>query len=117
ESGDLSQRVREQGSDELALLARSFNAMLEELERSVVRQQQLVDDASHQLRTPLASIRTNMDVLLRARSLDEQIARDVLHDLSAQVDELTGLVRDLVDLASGVQSSVEREPVRLDEVA
>jgi two-component system sensor histidine kinase MprB len=117
ESGDLSQRVEVTGSDDLARLAQSFNEMLQELERSVARQQRLVDDASHQLRTPLAAIRTNMDVLLRARSLDEAIVSEVLADLSSQVDELTGLVRDLVDLAATVESSLEREPVRLDEVA
>ncbi|MCW2974082.1 MAG: signal transduction histidine kinase, partial [Thermoleophilia bacterium] len=116
-SRDLSQRVQATGNDDLARLAVSFNAMLDELERSNVRQQRLVDDASHQLRTPLASIRTNMDVLIRAKSLDAQVVRDIMGDLSAQVDELTSLVRDLVDLASSVESSLEREPVRLDEAA
>ncbi|MCW2925665.1 MAG: integral rane sensor signal transduction histidine kinase [Thermoleophilia bacterium] len=117
ESGDLSKRVEVTGNDDLGRLARNVNAMLEELERAAVRQQRLVDDASHQLRTPLASIRTNMDVLMRTTSLDGDIAREVMADLSAQTDELTSLVRDLVDLASSVESDVERGPVRLEEVA
>jgi two-component system sensor histidine kinase MprB len=117
ESGDLSKRVETTGNDDLARLAVSFNLMLDELEGSNIRQQRLVDDASHQLRTPLASIRTNMDVLIRAKNLDSGVVRDIMGDLSAQVDELTSLVRDLVDLASSVESSLEREPVRLDEVA
>ena len=117
ESGDLSQRIEVTGHDDLGLLAHSVNSMLEELERSAVRQQQLVDDASHQLRTPLASIRTNVDVLQRTTNLDGDMANDILDDLSSQTDELTGLVRDLVDLASTVESDLDRGPVRLDEVA
>jgi two-component system sensor histidine kinase MprB len=116
ESGDLSKRIEVTSNDDLGRLAHSVNSMLEELERASIRQQQLVDDASHQLRTPLASIRTNMDVLLRTRNLDEQMAREILSDLSAQTDELTGLVRDLVDLAANVESDLDRGPVRLDEV-
>jgi two-component system sensor histidine kinase MprB len=117
ESGDLSQRVEVTSSDDLGRLAHSVNSMLEELERSAERQQQLVDDASHQLRTPLASIRTNVDVLQRTSDLDSAIAGEIMADLSAQTDELTGLVRDLVDLASTVESDVVREPVDLDAVA
>jgi two-component system sensor histidine kinase MprB len=117
ESGDLSKRVAVRSHDDLGRLAHSVNSMLEELERAAVRQQQLVDDASHQLRTPLASIRTNMDVLLRTTNLDETLAREILDDLSAQTDELTALVRDLVDLAANVESDLDREPVRLDEIA
>jgi two-component system sensor histidine kinase MprB len=117
ESGDLSQRVEITSNDDLGRLAHSVNSMLEELERAAVAQQRLVDDASHQLRTPLTSIRTNVDVLQRAKSLDAKIAREVIADLSAQTDELTGLVRDLVDLASSVESDVQRGPVALDEVA
>jgi two-component system sensor histidine kinase MprB len=117
ESGDLSKRIEVTGTDDLGRLAASANAMLEELEGASIRQQRLVDDASHQLRTPLASIRTNVDVLERSSDLDPEIRRDILADLSAQVDEMTSLVRDLVDLASGVESDVERSPVQLDEAA
>ena len=60
---DLSQRIEVDGTDELATLARTFNAMLESLDEAAQRQRQLVQDASHELRTPLTSLRTNIEVL------------------------------------------------------
>src|SRR5215207_2613778 len=63
---DPSHRLDVHGRDELARLARSFNATLDALERSIEEQRNLVADASHELRTPLASVRTNVQVLARA---------------------------------------------------
>ncbi len=63
ETGDLSQRIEVEGSDELSRLAVSFNTMLAALEESARAQRQLVADASHELRTPLTSLRTNIEVL------------------------------------------------------
>src|SRR5262249_13563979 len=66
---DLSHRLEEHGSDELGRLARSFNGALAALERSVEAQQHLVQDASHELRTPIASLRTNVQTLEHADRL------------------------------------------------
>src|SRR5918999_4761561 len=60
---DPSQRMDIHGRDELARLARSFNTTLDALERSVEAQRQLVADASHELRTPVASLRANIQTL------------------------------------------------------
>ena len=62
------QRVEVSGRDELARLARTFNTTLDALARSVESQRNLVADASHELRTPIASIRANLQ-LLRDESL------------------------------------------------
>ena len=66
---DLSGRIKPVGEDEIGRLARSFNAMLDALERSmsaldasVHAQRQLVADASHELRTPVTSLRTNIEI-------------------------------------------------------
>ena len=67
---DLSRRIEANGDDEVSRLARSFNTMLEALERSQKAQRQLVADASHELRTPLTSLRTNMEVLARGDQLE-----------------------------------------------
>ena len=64
---DPSHRLEVEGRDELARLARSFNATLDALEHSVQAQRHLVADASHELRTPIASLRANVQVL-RMRS-------------------------------------------------
>ena len=97
---DLSRRIEARGGDELSRLAGSFNTMLEALERSMRSQRQLVSDASHELRTPLTSVRTNLEVMARANgTLPEAERARMLCDVTGQLDELSGLVGDLVDLA------------------
>jgi two-component system sensor histidine kinase MprB len=113
---DVSERMQEQGSDELTRLARSFNATLDALQRAVEAQRHLVADASHELRTPIASLRTNIQTLEQAERLpaDERAA---LHaDIVSELDELTALVADVVELARGSASQRPLDDVRLDEI-
>jgi two-component system sensor histidine kinase MprB len=113
---DLTERIEVKGSDELSRLADRFNRMLAALDRSLATQRQLVADASHELRTPLTSIRTNIEVLAKARDLPDEERAELLSDVVAQLEELSVLVRDLVELARGHEPSQEAEEVRLDEV-
>ncbi len=96
---DLSRRVEAIGDDELAGLARSFNAMLEALAESRRAQRQLVADASHELRTPLATVQANVELLSRAGELPPAEREQLREDLLSQLRELTRLVGDLVELA------------------
>ena len=66
---DLSRRLEVEGRDELARLAESFNATLDALERSVQAQRHLIADASHELRTPISSLRANIQILGEAERL------------------------------------------------
>ncbi|MGH2714314.1 MAG: ATP-binding protein, partial [Thermoleophilaceae bacterium] len=112
---DLSRRIDARGDDELSRLAASFNTMLGALERSMRAQRQLVADASHELRTPLTSLRTNVEVLAGANgSLPPRERAGMLRAVVGQLEELTGLVEDLVDLARDGEREQELEPVRLD---
>jgi two-component system sensor histidine kinase MprB len=113
---DLSRRIEVSGRDELSELATDFNRMLEELERSVDAQRQLVADASHELRTPLTSLRTNVELLARRTGLPHAERRRMLADAVAQVEELGSLVGDVVELARGNRTDAELEDVRLDEL-
>jgi two-component system sensor histidine kinase MprB len=118
ETGDLSLRIEEPESadDEIGRLATSFNEMLGALETSVSAQKQLVADASHELRTPITSIRTNIDVLVSGARLDEGERERLLGDVRDQLEELTTIVNDLVELArDGEQAAVIGE-LRLDQV-
>jgi two-component system, OmpR family, sensor histidine kinase MprB len=112
---DLSRRIETgAGRDELARLARSFNTMLEALERSLAAQRQLVADASHELRTPLTSLRTNVEVLADGARLVPAERQLLLADVVAQLEELTALVGDLVELAREEERPAAPEEVRLD---
>lgn len=117
ETGDLSLRIDEPGTDdEIGRLAARFNAMMAALEGSVAAQRQLVADASHELRTPLTSVRTNIDLLASGRVGDAGERESLLADVRAQLEELTTIVNDVVELARGSEQPVAFEDVRLDEV-
>jgi len=105
---DLSRRIEVGGSDELAALAASFNLMLNALDDSLDAQRQLVADASHELRTPLASLRTNIEVLTHSDVLGDREREELLGDVTGQLEELTELVGDLVELAR--DADYEQEP-------
>ena len=91
-----------EGDDEIARLATAFNQMLLALGASRDRQRRLVADASHELRTPLTSLRTNLDLLRQAEgntALPADARLELLDDVRAQIEELSALVGDLVELA------------------
>ncbi len=113
---DLSRRVAASGRDELGRLAASFDAMLSALEASLRSQRQLVADASHELRTPLTSLRTNLELLARGQPTDEAERRQLLVDLVGQMERLSTIVADLIDLARDEEAPLPVEDVRLDDV-
>ena len=116
-TGELHHRIEAEGDDEPGRLAASFNAMLAALEASRDAQRQLVADASHELRTPLTSIRANVELLERARDLPPAEREAVLASVRGQLEDLTILVGDLVDLARPGERAVEPpEELRLDEL-
>ena len=117
QTGDLSLRIDEpDANDEIGRLASRFNAMLAALEGSVAAQRQLVADASHELRTPLTSVRANIDLLASGRLTDPHERELLLVDVRAQLEELTAIVNDVVELARGSEQPVAFGDVRLDEV-
>jgi two-component system, OmpR family, sensor histidine kinase MprB len=113
---DLSRRVAMSGNDEMARLAGSFDEMLTALEISLRQQRQLVADASHELRTPLTSLRTNLELLARGQPTDPTERQQVLVELVGQMERLSTLVGDLIDLARDEEATLPIEDVRLDEV-
>jgi two-component system sensor histidine kinase MprB len=113
---DLTLRIAAENDDELGRLATAFNTMLDALERSLNAQRQLVTDASHELRTPLASLRTNVEVLNDLDRLTPEQRRDVLDGIVTQLEELTGLVADVVELARGEAPRSDHEEVAFDEL-
>jgi two-component system sensor histidine kinase MprB len=109
------------GSDELARLTEAFNLMLRALAESRERQARLVSDAGHELRTPLTSLRTNVELLMastgpQAPPIPEQEMDDLRSDVIAQIEELSTLVGDLVDLTRDEAREVVNEPVNMAEV-
>jgi len=123
ETEDLTSRIHVHADDEVGQLASRFNAMIERLQGSraalddsVRAQRQLVADASHELRTPVTSLRTNIEVLLEGGELSEDDRRRLLSDVVEQSEELSALVNDLIELARGDLPVEIAEDVRLDRI-
>jgi two-component system sensor histidine kinase MprB len=113
---DLSRRVAARGRDELSRLGTSFDAMLGQLETSLRSQRQLVADASHELRTPLTSLRTNLELLERGQPTDPVERQQLLGDLVSQIERLTTLVGDLIEVARDEETPMPFEQLQLDDV-
>jgi two-component system, OmpR family, sensor histidine kinase MprB len=116
-TGDPGRRVEVGRRDELGRLARTFNAMLSALQRSLDAQRRLVSDASHELRTPLTSLRLNVDVLTENPELPAEERKEVLTRVTDQVAELSRLVASVTDLARGEPPATEMSSVQLNAVA
>jgi len=109
-------RLEELGPSELARLAGSFNRTLDALERSLAAQQHLIADASHELRTPMAALRSNIQIFLEAKRLPEAEREGLQDAILAELDELTQIVSDVVELARGSSPSEHTEQIELDRV-
>ena len=104
--------------DELGRLAQTFNELLGRLEASLVQQRQFMADASHELRTPVATARTAAGVALQQATRSEAEYREALAIIEQQTARLSRLVEDMFTLARADAGNypVRRVPMYLDEV-
>jgi two-component system, OmpR family, sensor histidine kinase MprB len=109
-------RLDVEGDDELARLAKTFNSTLDALERSIQSQRNLVADASHELRTPIASLRANLQLMRDEALLSGEDRAALRADMIEELDELTALVSDVVELARGSKPSAALGETRVDAI-
>jgi len=118
ETQDLRRPIPTDGTDEVGQLGRAFNRMLTALGAARQAQQQLIEDSAHELRTPMSSLRTNLELLIQAGDrLGPADRAALLTDLDRQSQELSNLVTDLVDLARSTAVDEPAVPVDLADVA
>ncbi|HWI70892.1 MAG TPA: HAMP domain-containing sensor histidine kinase, partial [Baekduia sp.] len=124
ETGDLGRRVNDDRTDEAGRLATSFNAMLSRVEDSqqaltdvMTSQRQLVADASHELRTPVASLRANIEILMAGGATNAADRRTLMADVVEQTEELSALVSDLIELARGDHPPGGQQELDIAEIA
>jgi two-component system, OmpR family, sensor histidine kinase MtrB len=105
-AGLLDQRMKVEGEDDLALLAASFNQMAANLQRQIVRleemsrlQRRFTSDVSHELRTPLTTVRMAADLIFAERdAFDQAVARSA-ELLQAELDRFESLLTDLLEIS------------------
>jgi two-component system, OmpR family, sensor histidine kinase MprB len=114
---DLSTPIDVKGPGEVGSLAVSFSTMVAEVHRSQEQQRRLVSDASHEMRTPLTSLRGNVELLGRIEELPATERREVIDDVLEDIEELTSLLAELVELASDLAAAEPDERVALGDLA
>ncbi|RRO13798.1 HAMP domain-containing protein [Saccharopolyspora rhizosphaerae] len=92
---DLTRRIPVEGRDDIAALADQFNAMLDRLEDAFRIQRQFVDDAGHELRTPITIVRGNLELI----GVDPAERDEVVRLCTDELDRMTRIVNDLLVLA------------------
>ncbi len=116
--GEYSHRVESQGRDEMAQLADEFNQLTDRIQTTEEARRRFVSDASHELKTPLASIRLLTDSILQNDPVDMAIVREFVSDIGEEADRLTRISEHLLALTrldAGAERA--REPVELGTVA
>ncbi|NJK61929.1 MAG: HAMP domain-containing protein [Synechococcaceae cyanobacterium SM2_3_1] len=98
---DLNQRISSQGRGEMAEVVRAFNNMLERLEKAFQSQRRFIDDASHELRTPITIIQGHIDLM----GSDPEEQQEVLALVQDELNRMDRLVSDLLTLAQLNRSS------------
>ncbi|NGO13286.1 HAMP domain-containing protein [Streptomyces sp. HC44] len=110
---DLTRRIPVRGRDDVAALAETFNAMLDRLERAFAAQREFVDDAGHELRTPITIVRGHLELMGDDPAEREETVRLVTDEL----DRMSRIVEDLLLLAKAERPDfVTPEPVQLAEL-
>ncbi len=117
-AGDYSYRHENTGNDEITELGEEFNTLTERLETNESQRRRFVSDASHELKTPLASIRLLSDSILQAEGMSPDTVKEFVSDIRSEAGRLQRTTEKLLDLSrldDGVQ--LVPEPVDLKQVA
>lgn len=108
--GDYSHRLKVKGNDEISELGDEFNVLTERLEKTEKQRRRFVSDASHELKTPLASIKLLSDSALQSDNVDEDTMREFMADISHEAERLQRTTEKLLDLSrmdDGVKLAAE----------
>ncbi len=108
QDGNYTHKVTLDGHDELTFLGEEFNDLTERLQRSEDKRRQFVSDASHELKTPLASIKLLTDSILQY-DMDAETTREFVTDIGNEADRLNRMTLKLLSLTKSEQQSPESD--------
>ena len=115
--GDLSVRVPVRGSGELRELAENYNTMAAQLESLDKSRNQFVSNASHELKTPLATMKILLESMIYQPDMPEEVRVDFMKDMNHEIDRLTGIVTDLLVLSRlDNKEDMKRDSVDISEL-
>lgn len=116
--GDLSARVAVTGHDEMTRLAETFNQMSEKLEHQDALRNEFVSNASHELKTPMATIKILLESMIYEENMDPVLRREFMTDIDKELDRMSKIVTDLLTLvrADSKDFKLNRQAILLREL-
>ena len=116
--GDLSVRVPERGSGELRQLAETYNTMAAQLENLDQSRNQFVSNASHELKTPLATMKIMLETMIYQPDMPAEVRQEFMEDMNHEIDRLTGIITDLLTLTrmDNKSDAMKLEDINLSEL-
>ena len=115
--GDLSVRVPVSGSGELRELAENYNTMAAQLESLDKTRNQFVSNASHELKTPLATMKIMLETMMYQPDMPSDLRGEFMNDMNHEIDRLTGIITDLLVLTRmDNKDEMTRETVDMSEL-
>ena len=113
-NGQLDQKVEVTGRDEIAELGNAFNHMTEQLQRVEQSRQEFVSNVSHELKTPLSSIKVLTESLMFQEDVPVEVYKEFFEDINSEVDRLNNIISDLLNLVRLDQKEV---PLNISSVS
>ncbi len=107
QSGDYSFRLKLTGNDELTELGSELNNLTERLETTEAQRRRFVSDASHELKTPLASIRLLSDSIVQSEGMDSETMREFVTDIGTEAERLQRTTEKLLNLSRRDDGAVQ----------
>ncbi len=104
--GHLKQRINLRRNDEYKILGDAFNDMAEKLEKVEQTRDEFVSNVSHELKTPLSSIKVLTEAILLQQDVEAEVYVEFLQDINSEVDRMTNIVNDLLTLVKLDQSEI-----------
>lgn len=96
--GNLSERCKVKGKNEISVLAEAINDMTEKLESEDTSRSEFVSNVSHELKTPLSSIKVLSESILLQNTAPEEMYKEFLQDINSEIDRMTNIINDLLSL-------------------
>lgn len=116
--GDFSSRVAVNGKNEFSQLATAFNMMCDRLESLDKSRNQFVSNASHELKTPLSTMKILIETLVYQEPMDPDMCREFLGDINKEIDRLNSIINDLLTLVSmdSGEARMAMKPISLTDI-
>ena len=115
-NGQIRKTIDVRGSNEVNQVAEEFNKMVEQLNTVLARRQEFVSNASHELKTPLSTIKLICDSILQNPDVDMAVVNEFLYDMNDEVDRLTRITNKHLSLTKLDASAEESEMMELSVI-